>query len=59
MPKFALSREEKEWTYKKWCEGYTQNQIADALFVSEKTIRRAINGRPRIRPVLKFNGNEI
>lgn len=59
MPNFLLSREEKEWAYKKWCEGYTQNQIADALFVSKKTIQRAINGRPRIRPVLKFNGNKI
>jgi hypothetical protein len=29
-------------------------QIADALDVCEKTIMRAIHGRPRIRPILKY-----
>ena len=50
----ALTPKEIEWAYQKWCEGYTQQQIADALFVCEKTIRRAINERPRIRPILKY-----
>ena len=50
----ALTHKEIEWAYQKWCEGYTQQQIADALFVCEKTIRRAINERPRIRPILKY-----
>ena len=32
----ALTHKEIEWAYQKWCEGYTQQQIADALFVCEK-----------------------
>ena len=39
-------------------KGLTQQQIADALFVCEKTIRRAINERPRIRPILKYEERE-
>ena len=54
----ALAPKEIEWAYQKWCEGYTQQQIADALFVCEKTIRRAINERPRIRPILKYEERE-
>ena len=54
----ALTHKEIEWAYKKLCEGYTQQQIADALFVCEKTIRRAINERPRIRPILKYEERE-
>ena len=50
----ALSHAQKEWAYEKWCEGYTLEQIADALYVCTKTVRRAINGRPRIRPILKY-----
>ena len=54
----ALTHKETERAYQKWCEGYTQQQIADALFVCEKTIRRAINERPRIRPILKYEERE-
>ena len=54
----ALTPKEIEWAYQKWCEGYTQQQIADALIVCEKTIRRAINERPRIRPILKYEERE-
>ena len=54
----ALTHKETEWADQKWCEGYTQQQIADALFVCEKTIRRAINERLRIRPVLKYEERE-
>lgn len=49
----ALTHKQIEWAYEQWCNGYTQVQIADALFVCEKTIRRALKGRMRIRPVLK------
>ena len=52
--KKALSTEQKEWVYNKWCEGCTQRYIAQVLKVSEKTVRKAIHGRPRIRPVLKY-----
>lgn len=54
----ALNPEQIEWAYQKWCEGYTQHQIADALFVDERTIRRMINSRPRIRPILKYEERE-
>lgn len=54
MPKACLSHAQKEWAYAKWCEGYTLEQIADALYVCTKTVRRAIRGRPRIRPILKY-----
>lgn len=50
-----LTRKQKEWAYTKWCEGYTLVQIGDALGVCYKTIVRAINGRPRIRPLLFYN----
>lgn len=53
--KKALTRAQIEWAYTKWCEGYTLLQIADALYVGEKTIRRALMGRPKIRPVLKYD----
>lgn len=49
-----MNWKKREWAYTKWCEGYTQQQIADALNVSHKTIARALNGRPRIRPVLEY-----
>lgn len=51
-----LSAKEKEWAYTKWCEGRTMLEIANALNVCEKTVRRAINGKPRIRPVLEYDG---
>lgn len=49
-----LTYKEKSWAYTKWCEGYTHQQIADALNVCPKTISRAINGKPRIRPILRY-----
>ena len=49
-----LTREQKSWAYEKWCEGATHLQIADALDVCDMTILRALKGRPRIRPVLKY-----
>ena len=49
-----LSFKEKEWAYAKWCEGYTQLQIGEALNVSYKTVQRALAGKPRIRPILEY-----
>lgn len=54
-----LSAQEKEWAYTKWCEGYTQFQIGEALHCSHKTIARAVHGRPRIRPILIYPGEEV
>lgn len=51
-----LNWQQREWAYDKWCLGYTQGQIAEALYCSTKTIRRAINGRPRTRPILVYDG---
>jgi len=54
MTKKLLTWQQRDWAYCKWCEGYTQNQIAEALNCSRKTIQRAIGNKPRIRPVLVY-----
>ena len=46
---------QKEWAYKKWCEGYTTAEIGKALYMSKDTIRRMIDGRPKVKPPLKYN----
>lgn len=56
MRETLLTQQEKEWAYTKWCEGYTQNQIADALYCCTKTVARAMKGKPRVRPVLIYPG---
>ena len=54
MKPTALTHKQREWAYARWCEGYTRLQIAMALNVCEKTVQRALSGRPRIRPVLIY-----
>lgn len=49
-----LTTRQKIWAYARWCEGYRISDIAEALNVCEKTVRRAINGKPRIRPILRY-----
>lgn len=49
-----LTNRQRKWAYTKWCEGYTYIQIADALNVCTKTIQRAVHGRERIRPILRY-----
>ena len=49
----------KKWAYEMWRIGYTQMQIADALFVCEKTINRILKGKPSIRPVLIYKERDI
>ena len=51
----TLTTKQVEWAYDMWCIGYTQKQIGDALNVCSKTIERALKGRQRIRPILKYN----
>ena len=58
MGESSLNLKQKEWAYTKWCEGYTLDQIAEALCVGSRTVKRSINGRPRIRPVLKYEEKE-
>ena len=52
--KRALTHKQREWAYEKWCLGYTYYQIAEALNVCTKTIQRAMSGRERIRPILRY-----
>ena len=54
MKKDSLAHNQKEWAYARWCEGRTLLEIAMALNVCDRTIRRAINGRPRNKPVLVY-----
>lgn len=54
----VLSEDEIAWAYEKWCEGYTHQQIAEALYVDRRTIGKALKGKTRIlkRPKLIYNG---
>lgn len=54
MKEKVLTLRQQIWAYARWCDGYTYQQIADALNVCPKTIQRAINGKPRIRPILRY-----
>ena len=54
----ALTEKQKRWAYEKWCLGYTQEQIASALYVSVKTVRRAFQGKKRERPHLIYDDNQ-
>lgn len=54
MSNLALDNSQVQWAYEKWCTGYTQLQIAEALNVCERTVRRALKNKVRIRPILKY-----
>ncbi len=41
MDNTALTYEQVKWAHKKWCEGYTQAELADHFHVHVKTIRRS------------------
>ena len=51
MPK-ALTKEQEEWAYAKWCMGYSHEEIANALFVSTKTIDRTLQNKVKVKPTL-------
>ena len=53
--KCALSDHQKAWAYEQYCNGYTMNEIAEALFVSYGTVFNAIAGRPRIKKPLYYD----
>lgn len=38
---YVLTKEQVRKAYGMWCEGYTQDEIADAFYVSRWTITRA------------------
>ena len=54
LRKKLLNIKKCEWAYKKWCEGYTYDQIAFALGCSQGTVYNALRGKKRKRPVLKY-----
>lgn len=54
----VLNNKQIEWAYQKWCEGHPIWQIAQALNVCEKTVKRAIGIRPRIYTDLVYDGKE-
>lgn len=58
MSNKALTRKQEEWAYEQWCNGYTRQEIANALFVSTKVISRAFRGRPRIKKILEYDFSE-
>ena len=51
-----ITDKERKWAYEMWCIGYLPIQIAEALGVSDKTVKRTFkrHGLVRIRPVLKL-----
>lgn len=52
-----LTQEQKEWAYEKWCAGYTQYEIADALLVSQSTIGKALKTK-KTKPILYYGPKE-
>jgi predicted transcriptional regulator len=57
-PGEALTKKQKEWAYEQYCNGYTQSEIADALFCDTVTVWRAINRRPRIKKPLHYDSEK-
>lgn len=51
----ALTTAQKEWAYEQYCNGYTQAEIAEALFCDISVISHAIAGRPRIKKPLHYD----
>ena len=52
-----LSQKQIDWAYKQWCLGYTYDEIAAALFCSNKTILREfkMRGFKKVRPKLIYD----
>lgn len=40
MGNFLLTYKQVYWAHRKWCEGHSKQQIAKALYCSEKTLTR-------------------
>ena len=51
-----MSPEKTKWAYEKWCEGYTYEQISEALYCCPLTVKRALKGKKRERPKLYYEG---
>lgn len=53
MKEFLLGHKERQWAYDRWCEGYTQYEIAEAMNVSHRTVNRALRGKVKIKRLLE------
>lgn len=51
----ALTPEQVEWAYEKWCAWYRLQEIAAALYVSTSTIGSYLKGRKPVRPPLVYD----
>lgn len=51
----SLTEPQKAWAYEQYCNGYSQSEIAVALYCDLSTIHRAIAGRPRIKKPLYYD----
>lgn len=49
-----LTDDERKWAYEKWCEGYSIQEIAEALYVDYQTVRRLFNGKKKDKPKLVY-----
>lgn len=58
MGKKILSEKQIKWAAEKYCEGYTQAEIAEALFVSLGTIQKNLYGMKIKKPKLVYNFKE-
>jgi IS30 family transposase len=45
MTDHILTLEQIKWAYSKWISGYSQEEIAEALLVSAKTVQREFKRR--------------
>lgn len=48
----ALTREQEQWAYQKWCDGYSREEIARALYVSAKPIHECLRGKKKVKKPL-------
>ena len=49
-----ITKQQIDWAYDRWCEGYTQSQIGEALNLHEKQVQYALDGKERVRPILHY-----
>ena len=50
----CLTEEQQKWAYRKWCEGYTHEEIAEALYVHKNTVGYCLRGMDKVKPALKY-----
>ena len=60
MPARVLNDEQVEWAFRKHCEGYTFEEVADALYVNISTIRSEFKkkGLKRTLPPIEYSPDE-